>query len=59
MAKVYANLKGLADVSCKTGIIDSRIVYEDFVRGFSSKILFDFVDVGSGKDRADEKITGM
>lgn len=34
-------------------------VFEDFARGFSrGKTLFDFVDVGPGKDRADEKIIG-
>ena len=32
---------------------------EEFARGFTgSKQLFDFVDVGMGKDRADDKISG-
>ena len=59
VVRVYANLKGLADVCYRTGIIESQHILEGFVRGFTgSKALFDFVDVGSGKDRADEKITG-
>lgn len=58
VVRAYANLKGLGDVCQKSGIIDRAEVIEDFARGFTgSKQLFDFVDVGSGKDRADEKIS--
>lgn len=60
MARIYANLKGLAEVCYKSGIVERSNMLEDFYRGFTgSKILFDFVDVGPGKDRADEKITGI
>ena len=56
---MYANVKGLADVLVRAGAIKDVAVFEDFARGFSrGKTLFDFVDVGSGKDRADEKIIG-
>jgi hypothetical protein len=59
VCRMYANAKGLADVLVRAGIIQEIGIFEDFVRGFSrGKILFDFVDVGSGKDRADEKIIG-
>lgn len=59
MTRVYANLKGLAEVCYKSGIVERSNTLEDFYRGFTgSKVLFDFVDVGPGKDRADEKITG-
>jgi hypothetical protein len=59
VARVYANVRGLGDVCNRAGILDNPILMEDFARGFTgSKQLFDFVDVGSGKDRADEKITG-
>ena len=59
VARVYANLKGLGDICYKSGILEKPGTIEDFARGFTgSKVLFDFVDVGSGKDRADEKITG-
>ncbi|KAL8715390.1 MAG: hypothetical protein Q9220_000723 [cf. Caloplaca sp. 1 TL-2023] len=60
VARIYANLKGLADVCYRTRIVDSPSLLEEFYRGFTgSKILFDFIDVGPGKDRADEKITEL
>jgi hypothetical protein len=59
LARVYANVKGLGDVLQKSGIIDRAALFEDFARGFNgSKLLFDFIDVGTGKDKADDKITG-
>ena len=59
VTRIYANMKGLADICCKSGIVDRAALVEEFYRGFTgSKILFDFVDVGHGKDRADEKING-
>ncbi|KAL8716697.1 MAG: hypothetical protein Q9225_005995 [Loekoesia sp. 1 TL-2023] len=60
VTRIYANLKGLADVCCKSGIAERTNLIDEFYRGFTgSKILFDFVDVGPGKDRADEKITEL
>jgi hypothetical protein len=59
VCRVYANVRGLGDVLVRTGTIEEMSVFEDFTRGFSrGKTLFDFVDVGAGKDRADEKIIG-
>ena len=59
VTRVYANLKGLGDVCRKAGLIDRSEMIEEFARGFTgSKQLFDFVDVGMGKDRADDKISG-
>lgn len=59
VTRVYANLKGLGDVCQRTGILERSTLMEEFARGFTgSKQLFDFVDVGSGKDRADDKISG-
>jgi hypothetical protein len=56
---MYANVRGLADVLVRTGAIEDTGVFEDFMRGFTrGKTLFDFVDVGAGKDRADQKIIG-
>ncbi|KAL1646115.1 hypothetical protein SLS58_003535 [Diplodia intermedia] len=55
-ARVYANAKGLADTCARAGIATKAEV-QDFMIGFTgAKFLMDFVDVGSGKDRADEKI---
>ncbi|KAL1999242.1 hypothetical protein VTN02DRAFT_4831 [Thermoascus thermophilus] len=57
ITRIYANVKGLADACFKAGIVNKASLVEDFVRGFNgSRLLFDFVDVGTGKDRADDKI---
>ncbi|KAL1956427.1 hypothetical protein VTO42DRAFT_7313 [Malbranchea cinnamomea] len=57
VTRIYANVKGLADICHKAGIVEKQSLIEDFTRGFNgSRLLFDFVDVGSGKDRADDKI---
>jgi hypothetical protein len=60
LVRIYANVKGLGDVLQKSSIIDRATLFEDFARGFNgSKLLFDFIDVGTGKDKADDKITGQ
>jgi hypothetical protein len=49
----------MADVLRRKGIVDDVSLFEDFTRGFTrGKAHFDFIDVGAGKDRADEKIIG-
>lgn len=59
VTRIYANLKGLGDVCYRAGILDRPTIMDEFARGFTgSKQLFDFVDVGTGKDRADKKISG-
>ncbi len=59
VTRVYANLKGLGDICQRSGIVERADVIADFARGLTgSKQLFDFVDVGMGKDRADDKISG-
>ncbi|CRG83728.1 hypothetical protein PISL3812_01083 [Talaromyces islandicus] len=58
VTRVYANVKGLGDACYNAGIVDKPSVVDDFVRGFNeSQPLFDFVDIGQGKDRADDKIS--
>ncbi|KAL6712703.1 hypothetical protein ACLMJK_000645 [Lecanora helva] len=58
VTRIYANLKGLGEACRKAGLIDRSERIEDFARGFTgSKQLFDFVDVGQGKDRADDKLS--
>ncbi|KXL41833.1 hypothetical protein M433DRAFT_146227 [Acidomyces richmondensis BFW] len=60
VVRVYANLKGLADGLMKTGVLSSSSQLEDFTRGFTNgKTLFDVVDVGYGKDRANCKLTEL
>ncbi|KAF2999696.1 hypothetical protein E8E13_002711 [Curvularia kusanoi] len=57
ICRIYANVRGLAETLVRTGTIEAVTDLEDFVRGFTrGKTMFDFVDVGAGKDRADEKI---
>ena len=59
ICRIYANVRGLAAVFVRCGIVEEVGAVEEFTRGFTrGKILFDFVDVGPGKDRADEKING-
>ncbi|EEQ30999.1 C-x8-C-x5-C-x3-H type zinc finger protein [Microsporum canis CBS 113480] len=59
VARIYANVRGLGETLFRAGIIDKPSILEAFVRGFNGgRLLFDFVDVGSGKDRADDKIAG-
>ena len=59
VTRIYANLKGLAETCVKAGITTRADTMEDFARAFTgSKQLFDFVDVGMGKDRADDKVSG-
>lgn len=59
ICRIYANILGLGDVLARAGAVDDAYVVEAFVRGFTqSKNMFDFIDVGLGNDRADEKIIG-
>lgn len=57
--RVLANVKGLANACVKAGLIRSTDQVEAFARGFMrGNPLFDFIDVGSGKDRAAGKVIG-
>jgi hypothetical protein len=57
MIKAFANADGLAQVLAK--LTKSPKSLASFVKGFSqARDASDFVLVGSGKDRADEKVKG-
>lgn len=59
ICRVYANVLGLGEVLARAGVVEDAYDFELFMRGFTrAKTMFDFIDVGSGKDRADEKIIG-
>lgn len=59
VVRVYAHFSGLADYLSRSGFIDSAANFVAFAGGFTQhQPLFDFVDVGSGKERADHKIKG-
>ncbi|KAF2873614.1 hypothetical protein BDV95DRAFT_348737 [Massariosphaeria phaeospora] len=57
VCRIYANVRGLADVLVRAGVIEEATSFEEFTRGLTTgKALFDFIDVGAGKDRADKKL---
>lgn len=59
MVHIYANLDGLSRKLASVGLIRSPVELHTFARAFSlHQPLFNFIDVGSGKERADHKIKG-
>lgn len=59
IAKVCANITGLAKAMKRDGSLDNMEDLREFTLGFTQgKASFDFIDVGHGKERADEKIKG-
>ncbi|KAK0634678.1 hypothetical protein B0T17DRAFT_586418 [Bombardia bombarda] len=57
IAKAYANLSRLGRAMRRDGSIDNEADFKDFTLGFTQgKATFDFIDVGQGKERADNKI---
>jgi hypothetical protein len=60
MVNMYASLGGIAGKLTETGVIRRPSDIHDFVRGFNtSQDLFNIVDVGAGKEKADHKVRGM
>jgi hypothetical protein len=60
MVKAYANLNGLAQACVRDKKLGSLADMVQFWIGFSRRYpLVDFVDVGSGKEEADNKLRGM
>lgn len=59
MVQIYCNFDGLSRKLAQVGILKSPGELYQFARAFSlSQPLFSFVDVGSGKERADHKVKG-
>lgn len=59
MVRIYANLEGLLKKYAYIGFTEEERALRLFVTGFTqSQPLFDFVDAGQGKERADHKIKG-
>ncbi|KAL8869125.1 MAG: hypothetical protein Q9198_007970, partial [Flavoplaca austrocitrina] len=59
IVRVYANIEGLLKKFAYIGFIEEEKALCQFVAGFTqSQPLFDFVDAGQGKERADHKIKG-
>ncbi|KAH7049201.1 hypothetical protein B0J12DRAFT_711004 [Macrophomina phaseolina] len=60
MVYIYANLEGLGRKLASVGILKSPQELHIFARAFTlHQPLFNFIDVGSGKERADHKIKEM
>ena len=59
LVRAYANIKGLGKALHRGGKMRENANLASFAHGFTQRQgLFDFVDVGSGKEGADEKIRG-
>ncbi len=59
MVKAYANLNGLAQACVRDKKIGSVTDMVQFWVGFSRRYpLVDFIDVGAGKEEADNKLRG-
>ncbi|KAL8754885.1 MAG: hypothetical protein Q9199_004029 [Rusavskia elegans] len=57
IVRVYANIEGLLKKFAYIGFTEEEKALRQFVAGFTqSQPLFDFVDAGQGKERADHKI---
>lgn len=60
VVKAYANLAGLGQACVKNGKLKGSVCLNQFVIGFNRRYpLFDFVDVGPGKEETDNKFKGM
>ncbi|KAB8343219.1 hypothetical protein FH972_022809 [Carpinus fangiana] len=60
IARVYSNTKGLAETYYHAALVDTPSKFEDFSRAFTTQhTLFDWIDVGSGRDQKDVKIREM
>jgi hypothetical protein len=60
MVQIFYNMEGLSHKLRSLGIFKNTNEMAPFARAFSlNKALFNFVDVGSGKERADHKVRGI
>ena len=59
LVRAYANVRGLGEACVRNGKMKSGASFQSFAQGFTRRqALFDFVDVGTGKEEADNKIRG-
>lgn len=59
VVRAYANLRGLSKFCARDGLMNATADVGLFANGFTKRQpLFDFVDVGLGKERADNKVRG-
>ena len=59
VVKAYANMDEVCRALVTSGTVRKPVVFRHFWHGFvSQRALFDVIDVGSGKERANNKIRG-
>ena len=59
LVRIYVNLEGLIKKCLDVGLLQDEMTLRLFCAGFTeSQPLFDIVDAGHGKERADHKIKG-
>lgn len=60
MVQIFYNMEGLSHKLKSLGVFKNPNEMAPFARAFSlNKSLFSFIDVGSGKERADHKVRGI
>ena len=60
MVRIFVNLEGLLQTCVNLRLFQGERTLRQFASGFTqNQPLFDFVDAGQGKERADHKIKGM
>ncbi|KAJ5938904.1 hypothetical protein N7466_002038 [Penicillium verhagenii] len=58
--KLYLNVKGFAETCVRSGILSDPLTVHEFIRGFNETISYsEIIDIGSGKNRANDKIQEM
>jgi len=58
VVRAFANTEAVTRILGESGVHEPKTKMTRFIQGFNQIKFCDFVSVGSGKDRADEKIKG-
>ncbi|KAJ5279118.1 hypothetical protein N7478_004490 [Penicillium angulare] len=59
IVKLYLNVKGFVETCVRSGTISDPATVHDFIRGFNETMSYsEIVDIGSAKNKANEKIQG-
>ncbi|KAJ5803229.1 uncharacterized protein N7503_005679 [Penicillium pulvis] len=58
--KLYLNVKGFTETCIRSGILADPLTVHEFIRGFNETMSYsEIIDIGSGKNRAYDKIQEM
>lgn len=58
--KLYLNVKGFTETCVRSGILADPSTVHEFIRGFNETMSYsEIIDIGSGKNRAYDKIQGL